>query len=191
MSEPQMIYTRPNIITEAIRLTAVRCGPHLVHYAIFPMEEAEKRLDSGLWVDHPNKIYKLDEAIEEAKRKEAERESREQESTQAQKEIDDQRLKLDAVEVAKGQAQVVPATAAPTPEDEKLVGEQEHKAGETIIADRQPDHVDVQPKAGDKQDAPAKSDDKTVDESKGTGTKDGQKVDGQKVDTTKGSKAKK
>lgn len=191
MSYQQMIYTRPNIITEAIRLTAVRCGPHLVHYAIFPYEEAEKRLDSGLWVDHPNKIYKLDEAIEEAKRKEAERESREQESTQAQKEIDEQRLKLDAVEVAKGQAQVIPATAAPTPEDEKLVGEPEHKEGETIIADRQPDHVEIEPKAGDKQDAPAKSDDKTVDAPKGTGTKDGQKVDGQKVDTTKGSKAKK
>ena len=52
MSYEQMIYTRPNIITEAIRLTAVRCGPHLVHYAIFPALEAEKRLESGLWVDH-------------------------------------------------------------------------------------------------------------------------------------------
>lgn len=196
MSYEQMIYTRPNIITEAIRLTAVRCGPHLVHYAIFPFEEAEKRLDSGLWVDHPNKIYKLDEAIEEAKRKEAERESREQDSTQAQQEIDEQRRKLDAVQVAEGQAQVIHASAAPTPEDEKLVGEPEHKEGQTIIADRQPDHVDVEPKAGKQQDAPAKADDKNVDEPKGTGTKDGQKVDGQKVDgqkvdTTKGSKAKK
>lgn len=188
MSYQQMIYTRPNIITEAIRLTAVRCGPHLVHYAIFPAKEAEERLESGLWVDHPNKIYILDEAIEEAKRKEAERESREKQSTQAQQEIDDQRRKLDAVQVAESQAQVVPAAAAPTPEDEKLTGEQEHKEGETIIADRQPDHVDVEPQAGEQKPAPEKADDKKVDEPKGTSAKDGQKVDGQ---TSKGTKAKK
>lgn len=178
----QMIYTRPNIITEAIRLTAVRCGPHLVHYAIFSEEEAEKRLDSGLWVDHPKKIYKLDEAIEEAKRKEAESASREQASTQAQQEIETQRLKLDAVQVAEGQAQTIPAAAAPTPEDQKLVGEQQHKEGQTIIASEQPDGVSVGPKADEPKADEPKADD---------GKKDGQKVDGQKVDTTKGSKAKK
>ncbi len=179
MSYEQMIYTRPNIITEAIRLTAVRCGPHLVHYAIFPALEAEKRLESGLWVDHPNKIHILDEAIEEAKQKEAERASREQKSTQAEQEVEEQRLKLDAVQVAEGQAQVVPAAAAPTPEDEKLVGDQVHTEGETIVASEQPDGVKVEPKKDEPKDD-AKADD---------GKKDGQKVDGQKVDTkAKGKK---
>ncbi|KLQ32521.1 hypothetical protein ABR33_05865 [Enterobacter bugandensis] len=180
----QMIYTRPNIITEAIRLTAVRCGPHLVHYAIFSEKEAGERLESGLWVDHPNKIYILDEAIEEAKRKEAERESREQKSTQAEQEIDEQRKKLDAVQVAEGQAQSIPAAAAPTPEDEKLTGDQEHHEGETIIASEQPDGVKVEPKKDEPKDEPKAADTKADD-----AKKDGQKVDGQKVDTkAKGKK---
>lgn len=184
MSYPQMIYTRPNIITEAIRLTAVRCGPHLVHYAIFPAKEAEERLASGLWVDHPAKIHILDEAIEEAKQKEAERESREKQSTQAQQEIDDQRRKLDAVQVAESQAQVVPAAAAPTPEDEKLVGDQVHTEGETIVASEQPDGVSIEPKADE-----PKADEPKADETKADdGKKDGQKVSGQ---TSKGTKAKK
>lgn len=179
MSYQQMIYTRPNIITEAIRLTAVRCGPHLVHYAIFPALEAEERLASGLWVDHPAKIHILDEAIEEAKQKEAERASREEKSTQAEQEIEEQRLKLDAVQVAEGQAQVVPAAAAPTPEDEKLVGDQVHTEGETIVASEQPDGVSIEPKADEPKADETKADD---------GKKDGQKVDGQ---TSKGTKAKK
>lgn len=182
----QMIYTRPNIITEAIRLTAVRCGPFLAHYAIFDEDEAQERLASGFWVDHPEKLSELDKLIAEAAEKEAQREKREADETQADVDKREQQKKIDAVEVAESERKLVHATDVPNPDEAGLTSEKEHHEGETVIAgEQQPDHVEVEPQVGEQKDDPAKADDKKVDEPKGTSAKDGQKVDGQKVDGQK------
>lgn len=180
----QMIYTRPNIITEAIRLTAVRCGPYLAHYAIFDEDEALERLESGFWVDHPAKLTELDKAIAEAAEKEAKRQKQEDDETQAEQERREQQEKIDAVEVAESERKLVHATDVPNPNEAGITPEKEHHAGETVIAgEHQPDHVEIDPKVTEQKETPAKADDKKAD------TKDGQKVDGQKVDTK--AKAKK
>lgn len=184
----QMIYTRPNIITEAIRLTAVRCGPYLAHYAIFDEDEAQERLESGFWVDHPEKLTELDKLIAEAAEKEAKREKREADETQAEIDKREQQKKIDAVEVAESERKLVHATDVPNPDEAGLNGQKEHHEGETVIAgEQQPDHVDVKPetKEPEQKDDPAvvKADNKKAD------TKEGQKVEGQKVDTK--AKAKK
>lgn len=180
----QMIYTRPNIITEAIRLTAVRCGPFLAHYAIFDEDEAQERLASGFWVDHPSKLAELDEAIAEAADKEAKRQKQEDDETQAERDKREQQAKIDAVEVAESERKLVHATNVPTPDEAGITSEKEHHEGETVIAgEHQPDHVEIEPKVTEQKDDPAKADTKKAD------TKDGQKVDGQKVDTK--AKAKK
>lgn len=86
-----MLYTRPAIVeAEGIRLTPFRSGNVEGHYAIFAEEEAADRLASGFWVDHPNRLAELDEAIAEAARKEAEADKQEQDEQDAKDEKEKQ-----------------------------------------------------------------------------------------------------
>lgn len=81
-----MLYTRPAIVAaESIKLTPFRSGNVEGHWAIFSEEEAKERLESGFWVDHPNGLAKLDEAIAEAAKKEAEREKKKADDEEAER----------------------------------------------------------------------------------------------------------
>lgn len=81
-----MLYTRPAIVAaEKVKLTPFRSGNVEGHWAIFSEEEAKERLEHGLWVDHPNGLAKLDEAIAEAAKKEAEREKKKADDEEAER----------------------------------------------------------------------------------------------------------
>lgn len=140
-----MLYTRPAIVAaEGIRLTPFRSGNIEGHYAIFAEEEAAERLASGFWVDHPNRLAELDEAIAEAAEKEAKQDKKEQDEQDAkdEKEKQDDEVAQKAPEstATASEPETAQDAAAPESAAEAQESTQEAEADET------------QPKDGEKVD---------------------------------------
>lgn len=155
-----MLYTRPAIVAaEGIRLTPFRSGNVEGHYAIFAEEEAAERLASGFWVDHPNRLAELDEAIAEAAEKEAKQDKKEQDEQDAKDEKEKQDEEV---------AQKAPESTATASEPETAP-----KAAEP---EKEPESA---------AEAKESTQEAKADESK---PKDGEKVDGAKVPTDKKAK---
>lgn len=150
-----MLYTRPAIVAgEGIRLTPFRSGNIEGHYAIFAEDEALERLESGFWVDHPNGLSTLDQAIAEAAEKEAAADKKAQDEQDAK----DEKKKQDD-EVAQ-KAPESTATASEQKDASKdAEGEKSPESGAEAAESTQSEGVNA--------DKP----------------KDGEKVDGAKVDT--------
>lgn len=121
-----MLYTRPAIVAaENIKLTPFRSGNVDGHWAIFSEEEAKERLESGFWVDHPNGLAKLDEAISEAAEKEAKREKQKADDEEAER-LKDELEKLKAEQKVEPKVEPTPdpkPAAEPKVEGEKVEGE--------------------------------------------------------------------
>lgn len=118
-----MLYTRPAIVAaENIKLTPFRSGSVEGHWAIFSEEEAKERLESGFWVDHPNGLAKLDEAISEAAEKEAKREKKKADDEEAERLKAEQDKKDDVKPEPNHEPDTQPA-AEPKAEGEKVEGE--------------------------------------------------------------------
>lgn len=116
-----MLYTRPAIVAaENIKLTPFRSGNVEGHWAIFSEEEAKGRLESGFWVDHPNGLEKLDEAIAEAAEKEAKREKQKADDEEAERLKAEQDKKED-IKPEEGPAPEVQADVEPEVEPEPAV----------------------------------------------------------------------
>lgn len=155
-----MLYTRPAIVAaEGIRLTPFRSGNIEGHYAIFAEEEAAERLASGFWVDHPNRLAELDEAIAEAAEKEAKQDKKEQD------EQDAENLKKQQDDEVAQKAPESTATAS-EPETAQDSAEQENEPDSAAEAQESTQEA----KANETQ------------------HKDGEKVDGAKVKTDKKAK---
>lgn len=155
-----MLYTRPAIVAgEGIRLTPFRSGDVEGHYAIFAEDEALERLESGFWVDHPNGLSALDQAIAEAAAKEAEADKKAQDEQDAK---DEKKKQDDEV------AQKAPESTATASEQKDAP-----KADEGEKA----------PESG--AEAQESTQEAKADESQ---PKDGEKVDGAKVPTDKKAK---
>lgn len=157
-----MLYSRPAILGRE-RITGMETirrphtdGPYV--RAIFPEQEAAERLESGFWVDHPNKLPALDAAIAEAAEKEAKKDKQEADDEEAA------RLKAQQDAEAQNKAPESTATASEQEAAPKAAeGEKEPEKASEAQESTQSEAAAEQPKA----DAP----------------KDGEKVDGAKVDT--------
>lgn len=158
-----MIYTRPAIIAgEKIKGLEVLTRDHTdgpYARAIFPEEEAQERLASGFWVDHPVKLSTLDKAIAEAAQKEAEADKKEQDEQDAK---DEKEKQDDEV------AQKAPESTATASEPETAPKASEPEKEPESAAEAQ---ESTQEAKGD-----------------GAKPKDGEKVDGAKVPTSKKAK---
>lgn len=158
-----MLYSRPAILGRE-RITGLETmrrphtdGPYV--RAIFPEQEAAERLESGFWVDHPNKLPALDAAIAEAAEKEAKKDKQEADDDEAA------RLKEQQDAEARNKAPESTATAS-EPKDA-------------------PKAEEVKNEPGSGAEAQESTQEAKADESK---PKDGEKVDGAKVPTDKKAK---
>lgn len=155
-----MLYTRPAIVAaEGIRLTPFRSGNIEGHYAIFAEEEAAERLASGFWVDHPNRLAELDEAIKEAAEKEAKADKQEQDEQDAENTKKEQDKEVD---------EKAPESTATASEPKDAPKDAEAEKAPESGAEAQESTQE------------AKADESTP--------KDGEKVDGAKVPTNKKAK---
>lgn len=118
-----MLYTRPDIVAaENIKLTPFRSGNVDGHWAIFSEEEAKERLESGFWVDHPNGLAKLDEAIAEAAGKEAKSEKKKADDEEA-KRLKAEQDKKEDIKPEANPSHETKVAGEPKAEGEKVEGE--------------------------------------------------------------------